>query len=78
MGLLHAPAPQREVEGEDEDQELVGFRVRLGPAEGLQHAAEQWTGPALFLVGNYYSHKLVRLKYILCMYILTPGFSTFT
>lgn len=44
MRLLHAPAPQREVEGEDEDQELVGFRVRLGPAEGLQHAAEQWTG----------------------------------
>lgn len=34
MGLLRAPAPQREVEGEDEDQELVGFRVRLGPAEG--------------------------------------------
>lgn len=44
MGLLQALAPQREVEDEDEDQELVGFRVRLGPAAGLQHSAEQWTG----------------------------------
>ena len=45
-GPSQARAPLREVEdeGDDEVHELVGVRVKLDPAAGLQRAAEQSTG----------------------------------
>lgn len=44
MGLSQALAPQREVEGEDEDQELVGSQGQAGPggAAAAHRRAINW------------------------------------